>query len=345
MTVAQQRPPGRRLSPGRLSRRRFAALAGAAAAAPFVLPFAARAATTWRLAGAYPEGNYQTLTTQFFAEDLANATGGSHAVEVYANGSLYAHDAIADAVAGGQVELGEIQLAWLGPRLPVAEVDAVPFLATTYEEALRLWQASRVVFQRAFAGVGLVPLYAVPWPPVGLASRVPLNGIADLAGRRFYANNAITRRFAELVGAKPVEVEPNRVVEAFEAGAFDALFAPVVEGIARSAPSQPLTFYDVGAWLPKNAVVMAKSVYEPLSTQTQEQLIAVAEAAEQRGWAASRLEYQNRLTTLEGYGVAVIPPGEALVGELREVGMTLAREWLTRAGFYGEDVLRGYRNT
>ncbi len=343
--VATRRAGARLPSCGGTVGRRGVLAGGAAFAALGLLPGRrARAATVWRLAGAYPEGSFQTLTTQFFAEDLAAASGGRYRLDVYANGSLFPHDAIADAVASGRVEMGEIQLSWLGPRLPAAEVDSVPFIATTYPEALALWQASRVVFQRSFPGIGLVPLYAVPWPPVGLASRAPLASIGDLAGRRFYAGNAITRRFAELVSAQPVPLEPAQVPTALENGTVDALFVPAAEGLARSAQGRGLLFYDIGAWLPKNAVVMAKSVYEPLSTEDQEALIAVAEAAERRGWAASRQKYDARLAALQGAGIAVATPSEALWSGLREVGDVLAREWLRRAGFDGEDILRGYRN-
>jgi len=320
-----------------LPRRRALGLLGASALLPWLPARAVAAPQRWRLAGAYPENNFQSLTTRIFAEDLAIASGNRFVIDIYANGSLLPHDRIADAVASGEVDLGEVRLAWLGPRLPAAEVDSVPFLATNYQEARRLWQASHGIFQLTFGPLGLVPLMAVPWPPVGLASRQPLASAADLAGRRFVAAGGMTQRFAELLGAQPVSTA------ALQSGQFDAFFTPAGDVAARATPGQALYYYDIGAWLPKNAVIMSQRLYETLTTKDQELLNGVAEMAEARGWAASEQEHRYRLTSLAGQGVIIEQPSPALLEGLREAGYQVAVEWLARAGFYGEELLRAYR--
>jgi len=328
-----------------LSRRRFAALAGAAAFAGSVAGMAGplAAAARWRLATPYPEGNFQTLSTQFFAEDLARDSNGRMAIDVYPNDSLMSFDLIAPSVMSGQLEMGEIQLSWLGPWLAAAEVDSVPFLATNYGEARKLWYGSRPVFQRLLGRLNLVVLKAVPWPPVGLASRVRLTQVADLAGRRFLATSPITRAFALGVGAQPVELSPSQAPAGFAAGQFDALFVPAVEGLGQ-APPAGIFYYDVGAWLPKNAVIMNNALYESLSSKDQELLLHTAETTEERGWTASQQEYDRRSATLSRLGVTVEPPSPQLLDGLRQVGDGLARDWLARAGFDGEDILRAYRS-
>jgi TRAP-type C4-dicarboxylate transport system substrate-binding protein len=145
------------------------------------------------------------------------------------------------------------------------------------------------------------------------------------------------------VGAQPVELPPAQAGAAFAQGQFDALFAPVVEGLTRFQAPSPLYYYDVGAWLPKNAVVMSNALYETLSSADQGLLIALAEANEARAWAASRQEYERRLVTLAGLGATVETPASALMEGLREIGNRLALDWLARAGFDGEDILRAYR--
>lgn len=338
MTEPARRPPSR------LSRRTFF-LIPAGAAALRLAPRAA-AAIRWRLATPYPEGNFQTLSTQFFAEDLARESKGRLAIDVYPNDSLMPFGSIAPAVMGNQLELGEIQLSWLGPWLAAAEVDSVPFLATGYAEARQLWAASRPVFQRLFGRLNLVLLKAVPWPPVGLASRQRLAGTGDLAGRRFLVTNAITRAFAKAVGAQPVELSPAQAPAAFLAGQVDALFLPVAEGLGAPAGGSPggLVYYDLGAWLPKNAVVMSNALYETLASKDQELLLHLAETAELRGWAASEQEYDRRAATLSRLGIASETPSPALLQGLRDIGDDLARDWLARAGYDGEDILRAYRS-
>jgi TRAP-type transport system periplasmic protein len=324
-----------------LSRRQFGLLLAAATVGESAR--GAGAANRWRLATPYPEGNFQTLSTQFFAEDLARESKGRLAIDVYPNDSLMPFGSIASAVMGNQLELGEIQLSWLGPWLAAAEVDSVPYLAIDYAEARKLWAASRPVFQRLFGRLNLVLLKAVPWPPVGLASRQRLAEIGDLAGRRFLVTGPVTRGFAKAVGAQPVELSPAQAPAAFLAGQYDALFVPVAQGLG-PVPAGGIVYYDVGAWLPKNAVVMSNALYETLASKDQELLVQLAETAELRGWAASQQEYERRAATLAQLGIASEAPSPALLQGLRGIGDDLARDWLARAGFDGEDILRAYRN-
>jgi TRAP-type C4-dicarboxylate transport system substrate-binding protein len=325
-----------------LSRRAFAlALGGAGLLA--AAPGAFAQGRAWRLASAWPEGNFQTLTTQIFADDFALAMGGKQAIEVYSNGSLYPLDQIAGAVGSGQVEMGELLYAWMGGQLPVAEADSIPFLAVGYAEARELWRASRNVFASAFARLNLIPIYAVPWPPIGLFSRYPVTHAVDLSGRRFLATSGVTERFATLVGALPVRLTPAQAVDGYNRGLFDAAFVPAVEGFGGTLVP-PVYYYDVGAWVPKNGVVMNKALYEAQSTSTQEILIAAGERAEASGWAASQQEYANRLALLRGMGATVETPSPDLRASLRDVGTQLAIDWLGRAGRDGEDLLRQYRS-
>lgn len=327
----------------RLDRRGFGLALGAAGLLS-ALPRGAAAARPWRLASAWPDGTYQTINTQLFAEDFAALTGGKQTIEVYSNGTLYPLDQIAGAVGSGQAEMGELLFAWLGGQLPVAEADSIPFLAVGYDEARELWRASRNVFALAFARLNLIPIYAVPWPPIGLFSRYPVTEAADLSGRRFLATSGVTERFAILVGAEPVRLTPAQALQGYNQGLFDAAFVPAVEGFGAGTLAAPTYYYDVGAWVPKNGVVMNKALYEAQPTSTQELLIAAGERAEAAGWAASRQEYANRLLLVRSMGALVETPSPALRESLREVGTQLAIDWLGRAGRDGEDLLRQYRS-
>lgn len=323
---------------------RLAALGALALAGTACLPLArAGAVQTLRLPTAYPDGAFQTLIARFFAEDVNSRLRNVLSVEVYTDGSLLSWDRIAPAITSGQVEMGLIRLSWLGPTLPVAEVDAVPFLATNYAEARKLWQASRPIFLRAFATVGLVPLYAVPWPPVGLVSRTPLGSAGDLAGRRFGVTSSMTENFATAAVATPVRLNPGEALSALAGNRVDLLFMPPAQGLVGGPLPDPLYYYDIGAWLPKDGVVMSKGVYEPLNTATQETLQAAAGAAEEHGWQASQQEHNSRLSALRSRGVILQTPSTDLMEGLKAIGKTVARTWLRRAGFEGEDVLRGYR--
>src|SRR4051795_506203 len=100
-------------------------------------------AVTWDLPSAYPTTNFQTENLVLFARDVAAATGGSLRITVHPNASLFKAPEIKRGVQGGQVPIGEVLLANHENSNPVYGVDGIPFLATGYEGARRLYRASR----------------------------------------------------------------------------------------------------------------------------------------------------------------------------------------------------------
>src|ERR1700730_16428857 len=165
------------------------------------------AQVTWKLASAYPADNFHTQNLAAFANDVAQVTNGKLAIRVYPNASLLPASAIKSAVRIGQVQIGETLISLHEHEHPIFGVDAVPFLATSYDEARKLWAASKPTIARNLEGQGLIVLFAVPWPPQGIFANQEINQIGDLKGLSWRVYNASTRRIAQMVEAHPVAIE------------------------------------------------------------------------------------------------------------------------------------------
>ena len=81
-------------------------------------------------------------------------------------------------------------------------IDVVPFLATSFNDAKKLWAASRPAIEKKLAAQGLMVLFAVPWPPQGIYAKKELNTVDDMKGLKWRAYNVGTARIGELVGAQ-----------------------------------------------------------------------------------------------------------------------------------------------
>src|SRR6202171_2413603 len=145
----------------------------AAVAATFCA--AASAQTKWDMPTPYASTNFHTEKITQFVADVDKATHGKLKITVHPNASLFKAPEIKRAVQGGQAQIGEILISGYSNEDPVFGVDSVPFLATSYADAARLWKASRRALEGRFATQGLMILYSVPWPPQGIYSRQPLN--------------------------------------------------------------------------------------------------------------------------------------------------------------------------
>ena len=101
------------------------------------------AQTKWDLPAAYPASNFHTENISQFAKDVDTATGGKLKITVHANARLFKAPEIKRAVQGGQAQMGEILLANFANESPIYALDGVPFLATGYADAKKLYDASK----------------------------------------------------------------------------------------------------------------------------------------------------------------------------------------------------------
>jgi TRAP-type C4-dicarboxylate transport system substrate-binding protein len=250
---------------------------------------------------------------------------------------------IKNAVASGKVAMGEILLSVHAAENPVFGVDSVPFLAASYDEAKRLWAASRAATETALRRQGLLILYAVPWPPQGIYTKKALTTVDDLKGVKFRAYNPLTTRLAELVGAVPTTIEAADVPKAFAEGRIEAMISSASSGAHGKSWEYLSHYYATQAWLPKNAVIVNIAAWEKLDMGAQKLISEIAREAEERGWAASRAEDETRKDVLRKNGVKVEAPSAALQDSFKKIGAAMAAEWSKAAGAEGEAILKAYR--
>ncbi len=140
-------------------------LLAATAAALLSLGASAQAQTKWDLPAGYAASNFHTENLVAFAADVDKATAGKLKITVHANGSLFKAPEIKRAVQGGQAQIGEVLISNFSNEWQIFAADALPFLADSYDEAVKLWRAQRPMFDKKLGEQGLMALYAVPWPP------------------------------------------------------------------------------------------------------------------------------------------------------------------------------------
>src|ERR1700675_570708 len=152
----------------------------AAATALSVAPAAAQ--TRWNLPAAYPTDNPHTVNLMDFAKDVSDLTGGKLQITVHAAASLFKAPEIKRAVQTGQAQMGEVLLSIHENDDPVFGIDVVPFLATSYPEARKLWLASKPAVEKKLAAQGIMLLFAVPWGPQGIYAKKDINTLEDMKG-------------------------------------------------------------------------------------------------------------------------------------------------------------------
>ena len=115
--------------------------------------------------------------------------------------------------------MGEFIISGMSNENPLFGVDSIPFLATSYAEARKLYEATKPVQQKVLAGQGLKLLFSVPWPGQSLYSVSAINGPNDLKGSKMRTYNPATTKIAQLLGAAPVTIQLPELGQALATGA------------------------------------------------------------------------------------------------------------------------------
>jgi TRAP-type C4-dicarboxylate transport system substrate-binding protein len=307
------------------------------------LATAASAQTKWDMPTPYPDGNFHTKNDIMFAADVAKATNGALTITVHSAGSLFKHPEIKRAVRQGTAPIGEILESLASNEAPVYGLDSVPFLATSYDAAKKLYAAQKPYLEKQLAKEGLMLLYSVPWPPQGLYSKKAINSVADLKGLKFRTYNAMIGRIASLAGAIPTQIEVPDLPTAFATGRVDVMITSASTGVNTKAQDYLSRYYDVQAWLPRDIVFVNKAAFDKLSAAEKKAVLDAAKTAEARGWKMSMEEMTVKNAALKASGIIVAPPSPALRAGLEKIGAEIAAEWEKAAGADGAAMLAAYR--
>lgn len=302
----------------------------------------ASAQTKWDMPTPYGDSNFHTMNIAEFAKDVSDKTGGSLTIQIHSAGSLFKHPEIKNAVRKGLAPIGEVLVSRLSNEDPVFGVDSVPFVATSYDAAWKLYQASKPALEMKLGEQGLQLLFAVPWPPQGIYAKKDINTIDDLKGLKFRAYNASTERIAQLAGAVPTQVEVPDLPTAFSTGRVEAMITSPSTGANSKAWDYLDHYYDAQAWLPKNMAIVNKKAFDALSDAEKAAVLEAAATAETRGWEASKAETAEKTQMLKDNGIAVAAPSDALQASLKEIGATMVAEWQDSAGDDGKAIIEAY---
>ena len=325
-----------------MNRRLFSLTAAATAALLSLAVPAAIAQTKWDLPAGYPATNFHTVNLTDFANDIDKATGGKLKITVHANGALFKAPEIKRAVQGGQAQAGEILMANFQNEWQLFGVDALPFLADSYDEAMKLYKVQKPFLEKKLAEQGMALLYAVPWPPQGIYVKKPINSGADLKGVKWRAYSPSTARIAELVGAQPVTVQAAELSQAMATGVVESYMSSGSTGFDTKTYEHIKYWYDTQAWLPKNGVIVNKAAFDALDAPTKAAVLKAAADAEVRGLAASKKTNTDSLDKLRANGMSIVTPSAQLTADMKKVGDVMAKEWLEKAGAEGKAVVDAY---
>ncbi|MCG7364045.1 TRAP transporter substrate-binding protein DctP [Roseomonas sp. ACRSG] len=302
----------------------------------------ARAQTRWQAATPWLDGSGHTRNLRQFLDEVRQGTGGGLDIRLHAGGTLLKSAEMLRGLQTGRVQLGELLLALEAALDPILELDSLPMLVRSLEDARRLAGITRPLIEQRLRREGLTLLYLAPWSPAGLFSGFAVDTLEDLRGTRMRTMTPLAARLASLAGALAAHAEPEEPLS-FSAPLATTMFAGASSGVDVEAWSFARFFMPLDISFPKDAVCAQSRAWEALAAQQRTAVLRAAAAAEERAWAMASSEGPAAQEVLVSHGVRLRPPSPRLLVELEQLGRIMLDEWRARAGETGARVLAELR--
>ncbi len=300
-------------------------------------------AEKWDMPMAYAATNYHSEHGVMFADKVKEYTNGDLEITVHPGGSLFGGADIKRAIQTGQAPIGERIMSAHANEEPLLNWDNQPFLATTYEDSAKLWEAARDTVNATLADMNLVALYTCPWPGQGFYFKGEVSSSADVKGMKLRSYNAATATVIESLGGTPVQIEAAELTQALATGVADGFISSGSTGYDRKVWEHLSHYYKVNAWLPRNYVMVNKGVWEGLDGDTQ---AALQKAADETGASCTAKSAELSdwyFEQLAANGMTVTDAGPEFLAELQEIGAKMQAEWLSQVGDNGQQIIDAYQ--
>ena len=140
-----------------------------------------------------------------------------------------------------------------------------------------------------------------------------------------------------------VTIQAAELPQALATGVVNSFMSSGGTGYDSKAWETLSHFYDVQAWIPKNATMVNKAAFNALDKATQDAILKAAAAAEERGWKMWEEKSGWYLEQLKAKGMKVQAPSAELSAGFKKAGEQLTADWLKKAGAAGQGIVDAYR--
>ena len=307
---------------------------------------AASADTSWRFHSLLPPGDSVYQLHKDFVSTVEKETQGRVKIELFGAGQLpyKPFDAVM-TVGTNKVQMADSAFIMVAGTVPELNVLGLPFLATTFDEALSALEVISPTIDRElgkrFDRVGIFTHYF--FPPQKAWLRKPARTIDDLKGLKVRTKGPDEANMVKRLGAIPVTMAQEEVPSALQLGTLDGALtsAPTV----RDAKWETLTPHALALnfSLGHLAIFYNAEEFRKLPPAVQAALRDKAAAHGLRLRRAMAEIDTGAQRTLEQRGVKIVTLSAADIERSRKHMAPMWDEWATKNGAVAQKLLSDVR--
>ena len=290
----------------------------------------------------YGANNFHTKGAVNFAKLVKKYTNGSVNITVHAGSSLVKGNPL-KAVKDGTVALTDMFIPFTSGGGKVFGISALPFIASSYEDAFRLYQISKPAYAKTAKKWNQKFLYMVTWPASGFYSNKAMTSISDFKGVKTRTYDKNTAAFVNSAGGNAVALPWGEVYSALRTGMVNSVITSSASGKDGKFWEVLTNFTKIKYGFPLQAVSINLDYWNSLDNSQQSSMLKAASQIEKAQWENARKEDKNALKVMAQNGMNISEASPALKAELKKIANTMLNKYLSDANSNIKSIFKEYR--
>lgn len=292
----------------------------------------------------YPASNFHSQGAEEFAKRVKEYTGGTVDIAVHAGGALgFKGPELLKTVKDGTVPMSDILMGVVQGSEKVFGISSLPRIVKSYEEAYKLYESCKPLYDRAAAKWNQKILYVAPWPPSGLFTTKEIRTAADIKGTKTRTYDKNGADFLANLGGSPMSLPWGEVYAALRTGMIDSVLTSAVSGRDAKLWEVLKYFKKIDYAYPLNMVVINLDYWKALSADQKAAMEKAAKELQDIQWKKSADDNEESLKTIARNGMIISDTDASLGAELDQAADTIINGFLAEAGADVAEMVKDFR--
>jgi TRAP-type transport system periplasmic protein len=290
----------------------------------------------------YGATNFHTIGAQKYADLVKEYTKGSVDITIHPGSSLIKGNPL-KAVKDGTVAMTDMFIPFTAGGGKVFGISALPFIATSYEDAYRLYQISKPAYEKTAKQWNQKLLYSVTWPASGFYSNKQMESIEDFKGAKTRTYDKNSADFVNGAGGNAVSLPWGEVYSALRTGMVDSVITSSSSGKDGKFWEVLSNYTKINYAYPLQAVTINLDYWNSLDKTQQDAMLKAAAEIEKAQWEAVKVEDKESLDMMAQNGMKISETSEQLKTELNKIASKMLDEYLADADNETKEIFKEYR--
>ncbi len=309
-----------------------------------MMAMAQNAPLQWEMTTEYPANTLPGEGIAIFAQLVTEKSGGRLVIRAdFSKKPPPSSLDIFEAVKENRLQAGDMFGGAISKVDAYFGLASLPFVVSSLEDARRLSDIARPLYEGRFTANGQHLLYVTPWPPSGIWSKGTLTTKEDVAALLIRTYDDASQLVFKSTGSRAMNISFNEVDAKLAANEINAVLSSGDGGAGRKLWEYLPHFTAVNYSMPLSFATMNSGAYNALPVELKKVVDEAAAETQKRQWLAltTRLE-ENRRRMLDNNVKFNDNPAPEILQALRDAAKPVVESWKLKAGPAGATALEAF---